>query len=558
MKRILFFLLSCFGALIPSNAANPPAPYGAVPTEQQIQWQRMEWYGFVHFGLNTYTDREWGNGDEDPAIFNPSDFDADAVVETFKEAGMKGMIYTAKHHDGFCLWPSKSTPFNITKSPWKNGQGDVVREFSEACKRHGMRFGVYISPWDRNCAEYGRPGYLDVYYKQIEELLSGYGNIFEIWFDGANGGKGYYGGANESRNIGNSDTYYNFPKIVENIRKLQPNCIIWGAEGHGDAFWGGSEKGFVQYPYWNVAYDTSSTGLAVESAGNARWPLERSLPDTPTEKELWLPMEADVSIIGWWFWHPGRETAIWSPRHLMENVYFKSVGYGANLLVNMPLTPEGKLDEHEVKSLLLFAQARNEMLATDYALDAHGAASNVRGGDTKNFGPEKLTDGDIESYWCTDDEVTTGEVELQLEKPATFDVVRVREQIRLGQRVQNFAVDAWVDGKWVTIDAEEPNGKSIGNQVMRRVPVTTTDKLRLRITKSRACPCISEFSLLKMSPVASDFSELKKLEFRIRAHKLRYSAYAAGILALIVILVAAPIIIIKRRRRAGKQSEISH
>ena len=540
-----------------AGAATPPAPYGAVPTEQQLQWQRMEWYAFIHFGPNTYIDMEWGYGDADPSIVNPANFNAKEIVSVFKQAGMKGMILTAKHHDGFCLWPTETTSYDISSTPWKDGHGDMVREFAEACKDCGIAFGSYISPWDRNCAEYGKPGYLPVYYKQIEEMLTKYGDVFEIWFDGANGGNGYYGGAREKRDIGNADSYYNFPEVVKLIRGLQPNCIIWGAEGHGDAFWGGSEKGFVTYPYWNVAYDDGQSGKNNISAGNVRWPLHRTLPDKPTESEVWLPLEADVAIRIGWFWHVNEEHK--SPKQIMDDIYMKSVGHGANLILAVGVNKEGELSSIDKKTLLRFANMRNRLLATDYALDAKAVASNVRGGDAENFGPQKLTDEDIESYWCTDDEVTTGEVELQLKEPATFDVVRVREQIRLGQRVQDFAVDAWVDGKWVTIDAADANGKSIGNQVMRRVPATTTDKVRLRITKSRACPCISELSLLKMP---EDWDGLKVTEVesytaryrrsimrRWAAHETLYVVISIGMLMFITTGI---VIIAKKRRHRSK------
>ncbi|MBR3696570.1 MAG: alpha-L-fucosidase [Akkermansia sp.] len=478
--------LLCASATL--QAAEAPAAYGPVPTEQQVNWLRMEWYAFVHFGLNTYTNKEWGYGDESPTLFNPSSFDAETIVETFKGAGMNGMIYTAKHHDGFCTWPTKSTKHNITKSPWKNGKGDVVKEFAKACKKHKFAFGTYLSPWDRNCAEYGKPGYLDVYYKQIEELLTNYGPIFEIWFDGAMGGDGYYGGARQNRNIGKADTYYNYEQVVKNIRKLQPNCIIWGAAGRGDATWAGSEQGYARnYPLWN--------------SRNGKWICDEA--DTP------------INHRGW-FWHPGQASAVKSPEHLMK-VYLMSVGRGANLILNVAPDRSGRLDPADVASLQAFGKMRRELLAKDYALNAKVVTSEARG---KKYNGSRLTDGDIESYWCPEDGTTSATAELQLEKPVTFDVVRLREQIRLGQRVEAFQVDAWVNGEWKTIvhpglPGENENapargqdwlkfvrggkGHTIGNQVMRWLtePVTT-DKVRLTITRAKACPCISEFSLLMM------------------------------------------------------------
>ncbi len=482
-RKCLFLLGGLCGLL---SAAPAPKPFGPLPTEQQVNWLRMEWYAFVHFGLNTYTDREWGYGDESPTLFNPSDFSADAIVRTFKEAGMSGMIYTAKHHDGFCTWPTKSTKHNIKLSPWKKGKGDVVKSFAKACKKHNFAFGTYLSPWDRNCAEYGRPGYLKVYYKQIEELLTKYGPIFEIWFDGAMGGDGYYGGARQNRNIGKADTYYNYEKVVKNIRKLQPNCIIWGAAGRGDVTWGGSEKGFVKYPLWN------------------------------TNGNKWLSLEGDTPINHrGWFWHPGQGGHVKTPEHLME-IYLSSVGRGANLILNLAPNRNGRLDEADVASLKVFGKMRRGLLAKDYALGARVRSQDVRGGDAA-FDGSKLTDGDIESYWCPEDDNTTPTAEIKLKEPATFDVVRLREQIRLGQRVEAFMVEAMVDGEWQTIvepgnpgeeetqfNLRDGKGHTIGNQVMRWLsrPVTT-DRLRLSITRARACPCISEFSLLLM-PGAED------------------------------------------------------
>lgn len=464
-------------SMLPGWAADPPKPYGAVPTPSQVNWQRMEFYGFIHFGLNTFTGREWGYGDENPKIFNPTDFNASDIVSTFKKGGMKGMIYTAKHHDGFCAWPTRSTDHNITKSPWKNGKGDVVKEFALACKKHGIKFGTYLSPWDRNNAEYGREGYLDVYYKQIRELLTNYGPVFEVWFDGANGGDGYYGGAREKRNIGDAEKYYNFEKIVEMIRNIQPNCIIWGAGHYGDARWGGSEKGHVNYPHW------STVGLQEGGGGTGKRGGER-----------WVPAEGDTTINhAGWFWHQGQSSRVKSPEELMQ-VWFDSVGRGANLILNVAADKTGRLDPEDVKSLMEFKELRDKLYARDYALGATVTASQTRGND-KKFAPSNMTDGNMETYWAVEDDNLTPTAIITLPKPATFDVIRLREQIRLGQRVDSFNIDAFINGKWVCIDN---GGKTIGNQVMRRLnrPITA-QKLRLRITGSQATPCISEFSLFR-------------------------------------------------------------
>ncbi len=467
-RRLLAPLLLTMG-LGSLHAAEPPAPHGPVPTEQQVQWLRMEWYAFVHFGLNTWTNREWGYGDESPALFNPARFDANAMVRHFREAGMSGMIYTAKHHDGWCAWPTSTTSHSIKASPWKDGKGDVVREFADACTAQNIAFGVYISPWDRNHTAYGKPEYLQDYYKQVEELLTQYGPIFEIWFDGANGGDGYYGGARTLRHIGNATQYYNYPVLVQNIRSLQPHCIIWGAGELGDVEWGGSEKGHVPYPCKNV----------------------RLVHGEPR----WISLEGDTPINrAGWFWHPGQEKTVKSPEQLMQ-VYMDSVGRGANLILNLAPNREGELDAADVASLQAFGKMRQELLSTDYALGARASASEVRG-EAPQFAASNLTDGDIESYWCPEDGTTTAEVIIQLPAPQTFDVIRLREQIRLGQRVESFEIDACIDNEWQTVDA---GGRSIGNQVLRRLkePITA-NRLRLRITSALACPCISEFSLLRM------------------------------------------------------------
>lgn len=479
-RSCLPLIFSTLSLVAPCLAATEaPVPYGATPTPQQVDWQRMEYYGFIHLGLNTYTGNEWGYGNEDPQLFNPVDFDADKIVKLFKEAGMKGVILTAKHHDGFCLWPTQTTEHNITKAPWKNGQGNLVLELAEACKKNGLKFGTYISPWDRNHKDYGKEGYLKDYYTQISELLSGkYGDIFEIWFDGANGGDGWYGGEKTTRKI--PEGYYNFPAIVKMIRELQPNCIIWGAGHVGDARWGGSEQGVVGYPHW-ATEDT-------QKPENCSYGVPHG--------NRWVPAEGDTSIRSGWFWHQRYNNSVKTPDQLLD-VWINCVGKGANFILNVPPDRNGTIYPADAKALLEFKDLRDKLYSHDFARNAKAKASNIRGNDPE-FSPSHLFDDNLDTYWTTDDGINTPSVEITLPKKVTFDIVRIREQIRLGQRVESFRIDAWLNGSWKQII----DGKTIGNQVMLPTdnPVTT-NKLRLTITSSPAVPCISEFSLL-LRPVS--------------------------------------------------------
>jgi alpha-L-fucosidase len=229
-RRIFLSATPAAVAVSAARAASAPTPYGAIPTERQLHWHELEFTGFLHFTVNTFTGKEWGYGDEDPNIFNPVKFDADAIVSALGAGGMRGVILTCKHHDGFCLWPTKTTEHSVRESLWRAGKGDVVREISEAARRHKLKFGVYLSPWDRNCAEYGRPGYLQIYRQQLTELLTEYGPIFEVWHDGANGGDGYYGGAREKRTI-DKNTYYEWPGTWDLVRRRQPDAVIFSDVG---------------------------------------------------------------------------------------------------------------------------------------------------------------------------------------------------------------------------------------------------------------------------------------------------------------------------------------
>src|SRR5215831_98768 len=324
-----------------------PAPYGPTPSARQLRWHELEFYSFVHFTVNTFTDKEWGYGDEDPAIFNPTDFDARQIVRVAKEAGMKGLILTAKHHDGFCLWPSKFTEHSVKNSPWKNGHGDVVKEISEACRRHGLKFGVYLSPWDRNRADYGTPSYITYYRNQIRELLTGYGPIFEIWFDGANGGDGFYGGAKEKRVI-DRKTFYHWPETWQLVRGLQPGTCIWSDAGP-DARWVGNESGVAGQTCWATL---NRADFAPGQADSKRL----SSGDRPGTD--WVPAECDVSIRPGWFYHSKDDDKVRSPQNLLE-LYFKSVGRGASLLLNVPPDRRGQIHENDVQALREFRKLLN-------------------------------------------------------------------------------------------------------------------------------------------------------------------------------------------------------
>lgn len=482
-KPIMAALMIGAGSFRGLKAAQPPAPYGPLPSERQLEWEQLEYVGFLHFTVNTFTDREWGEGDEEEKVFNPTDFDAEQIVRTASEAGMKELVLTAKHHDGFCLWPSKFTEHSVKKSPWKNGQGDVVREISDACHKHGLRFGVYLSPWDRNHKDYGRPEYLEYYRNQLRELLTQYGPISEVWFDGANGGTGYYGGARERRTI-DSRTYYDWPVTWDLVRQLQPKACIFSDVGP-DIRWVGNEAGRAGDPCW-ATLDT--TGFAPGHADEKR--LNRG--DRPGTQ--WLPAECDVSIRPGWFYHASEDGKVKSGQRLLD-LYFASVGRGATLMLNVPPDRRGHLHETDVQSLLEFKRLREAIFAHDLAKEAKASASNTRGGD-RRFSPHNVVDSKRDTYWATDDGAGTPELVLAWAKPVTFSVVRLREYLPLGQRIEAFGIDQWADDKWLEI----ATGTSIGNCRLVRVQPTTTSKIRLRIVQAPVCPAISEVGVFAEKP----------------------------------------------------------
>jgi alpha-L-fucosidase len=471
---------SPLASLHPSGAATPPTPFGPLPSPRQLRWHELEFYGFLHFTVNTFTDREWGLGDESPTIFNPTDFDADQIVGVARDAGMKGLILTCKHHDGFCLWPSKYTEHSVRNSPWRGGRGDVVKEVSNACRAHGIRFGVYLSPWDRNHKDYGRPEYLVYYRNQLRELLTGYGPIFEIFFDGANGGDGYYGGANERRQI-DRDTYYDWPTTWRLVRDLQPDTVLFSDAGP-DVRWVGNERGVAGETCWATS---NSEDFVPGRSDTAR------LNGGDRPGTHWVPAECDVSIRPGWFYHANEDDRVKTPQDLVD-LYYSSVGRGASFLLNLPPDRRGRIHDNDVRSLREFRRVLDATFGKNLAAGAHVSASNARGnGRDLMFAPANVIDGRRDSYWATDNPITTPDLTLDFGRDVTFNVVRLREHLPLGQRVEAVALDQWRDGRWV----EFARATSIGSCRLVRAGRITTPKLRLRVTQAPVCPAISEVAV---------------------------------------------------------------
>jgi alpha-L-fucosidase len=472
--RIVLFCLVLMTSCS-ENRVPPPEPVPPVPSVAQLRWHEMEMNAFIHFTTNTFTDLEWGFGDESPSIFNPTNFNADQWISTLKDAGFKGAILTCKHHDGFCLWPSEYTQHDVAHSPWKNGTGDVVREVADACRRHGLKFGVYLSPWDRNHPEYGRPPYIDYYRNQLKEIFNEYGPVFEMWFDGANGGTGYYGGAREKRTI-NGSAYYDWPKTLELVREMEPEVLFFSDAGPG-LRWVGNERGVVAETNWNTI--TPDTLYAGKSG------ITELLNTGHPEGSQWIPAEVDVSIRPGWFYHEKEDSLVKSPEKLFD-IYLTSVGRGSTLLLNVPPDKRGLIHEKDVESLKGWRQMLDTEFRDNLAAGASVVASETRG-DSKKFQPSNATDGDKDSYWTTNDGSKSASLEIDLGGRHRVKYLLAQEYIKLGQRVKGFNVEYWNDGAWKPL----ASGTTIGYKRILKFDPIDTEKLRITITDAKACPLIS-------------------------------------------------------------------
>lgn len=474
-----------------SRKVLPPEPILPVPEPKQVEWQQMETYAFIHFGLNTFNDREWGYGDTDPKTFNPTNLDCEQWAQTLVKAGMKGVILTAKHHDGFCLWPFEGTDYSVKNSPWKNGQGNVVKELSEACKKYGLKFAVYLSPWDRHQANYGTPEYLPYFYAQLHDLLTNYGPVFEVWFDGANGGDGWYGGAKDIRTIDRKN-YYNYPRIYEMLDSIQPQAIIFSDGGPG-CRWVGNEKGFAGATNWSFLRKGE-----VHPGYDKNYELQYGHPDG----NQWVPAECDVSIRPGWFYHPEEDDRVKSPDQLVD-LYYRSVGHNATLLLNFPVDRRGLIHPVDSANAVRFHEMIQQQLKTNLVAGMTPKVSNERGGD---FVASALTDDNFDTYWATEDGVTTADIEFSFDTPTRMNRMMLQEYIPLGQRVKAFVVEYLDKDTWLPVKLNEET-TTIGYKRLLRFETVETKGIRIRITDARGPLCLSSVGVYDAGNVSDSFVE---------------------------------------------------
>ncbi len=469
----------------PGFSADAPRPLYPLPSPQQLEWQELEYIAFAHFGVNTFTNREWGDGKEDPVIFNPTEFDAQQWANVLKDAGMKMLILTAKHHDGFCLWPSRYTEHSVKSSPWKNGRGDIVREVSDACRQAGIKLGIYLSPWDRNQPTYGdSPKYNQYFRNQLTELLTNYGEVTEVWFDGACGE-----GPNGKRQVYDWNSYYNV------VRKLQPKALIFG--NGPDIRWVGNESGVARETEWSALPLTPELKKRQWNEfqrgyvdGSGAEYTDKTMRSAGKHEAIWYPAECDVSIRPGWFYHPDQDDKVKSLKHLLD-IYYKSVGRNGLLLLNLPPDRRGLIHENDAARLKEFHEVLDDTFKVNLALHKPAKADHIRNGHSF-FGPDKAVDGSKHTYWTTDDGITNASLEIDLGGPVTFNRSMIQEHIASGQRVFEYSIDIW-DGGWKEI----VRGTTIGYKRLNRFSNVTTAKVRLVIHNSRACPLIQSFGVFR-------------------------------------------------------------
>jgi alpha-L-fucosidase len=452
-----------------TGTSQPPAPYGPVPTPRQLEWQKMEMNMFAHFGPNTFTGMEWGLGTEAEDLFNPTGLDCGQWTSIAKAAGFKGIILTAKHHDGFCLWPNPVSGHTVAQSPWKGGEGDVLKELSEACAEDGIKMGVYISPWDRNDPRYGTPEYNQVFVKTLESALGGYGPVFEQWFDGANG-----------EGPGGKRQEYDWTLFNGTVRRLQENAVIFSDVGP-DCRWVGNERG--------CAGRTSWSRIDVEGyTPGAGSPNRDTLNVGNVQGACWIPSETDVSIRPGWFWKESENDRVKTAGELLK-IYYESVGRNSLLLLNVPPDTTGRMHPVDSLRLMEFRAALDGIFKDNLADGAEAKASAVRG---RKFKAANLLDDEYDSFWAAPDGVTEASITFTLDGEKTFNRVMLQEYIPLGQRIKSFTIEACgPDGGWKTIASET----TVGYKRIVLTEKTTATKVRVNVTEAYACPALCRFAL---------------------------------------------------------------
>lgn len=460
-----------------------------VPSPRQLAWQQREFIGFLHFGVNTFTDREWGDGKESPAIFNPTALDARQWARTARDAGMKMLIVVAKHHDGFCMWPTKYTDHSVKSSPWKDGKGDVVGDVAAACREFGLKLGIYLSPWDRHEQCYGdSPRYNEHFRNQLRELLTTYAPVEEVWFDGACGE-----GPNGKRQVYDWQSYY---KV---IRDLAPNAVI--AIMGPDVRWVGTESGVGRETEWSVLPDIAQNvdSIAAHSQQNpvdgAFNPHDLTQHDLGSREKLrgartlvWYPSETNCSSRPGWFYHAKEDSLVKTPQQLVET-YFTSVGRNGVWLLNLPPDRRGLIHENEVKNL----QGMRAILDRMFAVNIAGSAVATPSSAAKGHPVKYVTDAALGTWWMPAAGDAAPALTWAFPDDRTFDVLLVQECITVGQRIEAFRLDAWYNGEW----KEVARGTTVGYKRLLRFPPVTTTKVRLVIESSRTSPTVATIGLFK-------------------------------------------------------------
>lgn len=426
-----------------------------LPTPQQRAWQEAELSMFLHFGVNTFTGREWGTGKENPQIFQPDSLDAEQWVSVAKEAGFKYIILTAKHHDGFCLWQSQYTEHSVKNSPWREGKGDVVGEFAKACHAAGLKMGLYLSPWDMHEPTYGdSPAYNRHYIQQLTELLTRYGEVAEVWFDGANGE-----GPNGKRQE------YDWQGFYGTIRKHQPKALI--AISGPDIRWVGNEDGFAHETEWSVR-DPDPT------IHNGK------------QGKIWWPAECDVSIRPGWFWRETEDSKVKSLSHLMD-IYYRSVGYNSVLLLNVPPNNKGLLSEPDVARLKEFRRERDRVFAHDLATKRPVIASSA----LRSHSASAVTDGNPKTFWSPEEGTQNQTLEIHFENPTQIGISLLQEHIAEGQHISEYRLEAWGAGEWKTL----VKGTTVGHKKIDRFQPCVTNRIRLTLMNANSRPRIQAWKL---------------------------------------------------------------